>query len=75
MDKATIDRINELGRKQRAEGLTKEEKAEQQELRQQYLQAFRANFAAQLDNVYIQREDGTYEKLQKKDPPPQGEIH
>jgi 5-formyltetrahydrofolate cyclo-ligase len=68
MDKAKIDRINELGRKQKAQGLSEEEKAEQQALRQEYLQAFRANFAAQLDNVYIEREDGQYEKLQKKEP-------
>ena len=38
-----------------------------------YLAAFRANFSSQLDNVYIQREDGEYEKLQKKNPPSQGD--
>ena len=73
MDKVKIDRINELGRKQKAEGLTDEEKQEQQQLRQEYLAAFRANFSSQLDNVYIQREDGEYEKLQKKNPPSQGD--
>lgn len=68
MDKSQIERINELARKQKAEGLTDEEKQEQAALRQQYLKDFRSHFAAQLDNVYIQREDGSYEKLEKKSP-------
>ena len=34
----TIDRINELYKKQKEQGLTDEEKKEQQELRQEYLQ-------------------------------------
>ena len=32
-----IERINELARKSRTEGLTPEEKAEQQKLRQEYI--------------------------------------
>ena len=38
-----IERINELARKSRAEGLTPEEKAEQQKLRQEYIAAVKMN--------------------------------
>ena len=54
-----IERINELARKQRAEGLTDEEKKEQQALRAQYLQAWRQNLQTQLDNMVIVEPDGT----------------
>lgn len=42
MDKAKIDRINELGRISKTRELTAEEKAEQQALRQEYLEYVRA---------------------------------
>ena len=53
MDKKLIDRINQLSRKSKAEGLSPEEKAEQQDLRKEYLTEFRSNFRQQLDNVEI----------------------
>lgn len=68
MDHQDIDRINELARKKKTVGLTESEVAEQQRLRRQYLDEFKANMKATLDNVYIEREDGSYEKLQKKPP-------
>ena len=44
-----VKRINELYAKSKSEeGLTEEEKVEQQELRQKYLQAVRENLRAQL---------------------------
>lgn len=43
MTKEQIDRINELGRKAKAEGLTEKEKAEQQALRAAYVAWFRAS--------------------------------
>ena len=47
-----IARINELAAKQkRDEGLTDEEKAEQKELRQQYLKAIRENVKSQLERI------------------------
>ncbi|HIW14088.1 MAG TPA: DUF896 domain-containing protein [Firmicutes bacterium] len=61
-----IERINELARKQRAEGLTDEEKKEQQALRAQYLQAWRQNLQTQLDNMVIVEPDGTRRPLQRK---------
>ena len=66
MSKTRIERINELARKQKAEGLTEEEKAEQKKLRQEYLDAVKANVIAQLDNTYIVEPDGTEHKLGKK---------
>ncbi|GGA34953.1 hypothetical protein GCM10007416_04860 [Kroppenstedtia guangzhouensis] len=46
-----IQRINELARKQKAEGLTPEEKDEQQQLRKKYLQGIRCAVKDQLDRV------------------------
>ena len=53
MDKKLIDRINQLSRKSKAEGLSPEEKAEQQDLRKEYLKEFRSSFRQQLENVEI----------------------
>ena len=68
MDKKQIDRINELARKKKAEGLTEAETAEQAALRQQYINEWRENMRAMLDGVVIQRPDGTQEPLKKKEP-------
>ena len=68
MNKQDIDRINELARKKKTVGLTASEVAEQQRLRRQYIDEFKENLKATLDQVYIEREDGTYEKLQKQPP-------
>lgn len=46
-----IDRINELSRKKKAEGLTEEEVIEQKVLYKEYIAAFRANLKSQLDNI------------------------
>ena len=56
-------RINELAHKEKAEGLTEEEKAEQIKLRNEFRLRFRASFAGQLENTVIKRPDGTIEKL------------
>ena len=61
-----IKRINELYHKSQAEGLTEEEKAEQAQLRKEYVASVRGNLKAQLDNISIERPDGTIEKLGKK---------
>ena len=65
-----INRINELARKSKTpEGLTEAEKAEQKSLRDEYIREYRAHFTGILDNTYIQRPDGTKEKIggNKKD--------
>ena len=66
MDKAQIERINELARKKKAEGLNEEELKEQAELRAQYLREFRANMEETLKMVRVEQEDGTYKPLEKK---------
>lgn len=53
MTNEKIDRINELARKSREEGLTDEEKREQTELRYEYRSSVMANLKAQLDNIEI----------------------
>lgn len=53
MEKEKIDRINELSKKSREEGLTDVEKEEQAALRQEYLAAIRANFRSTLDSIEI----------------------
>ncbi|MCI8509675.1 MAG: DUF896 domain-containing protein [Lachnospiraceae bacterium] len=63
MTEQKIARINELYHKSKAEGLTDEEKNEQQMLRQEYLSAIRNNMRATLDNVSIKNPDGTITPL------------
>ena len=64
MDSKLIDRINELAKKKKTEGLTEEELKEQAELRQEYLENFRKNFRQQLDRVRFV-EDMTEEELKE----------
>ena len=66
MEKELIDRINFLARKSHAEGLTAEEKTEQAALRAAYIAEFRAGLRGTLENTYIERPDGSREKLQCK---------
>ena len=48
-----IERINFLAKKQKTEGLTAEEKAEQAKLRCEYVDSVKADLAAQLDKTLI----------------------
>ena len=61
-----LDRINELARKQRTEGLTEEEIKEQVQLRAQYVAAIRRNLRSQLENIDILEPDGTITRLSEK---------
>ncbi len=66
MNQKKIDRINELARKSKAEGLTDEEKAEQTALRNEYRQSVVGNLSAQLENTYIVTPDGKKRKVGKE---------
>ena len=66
MTEEKIKRINELARKQKAEGLTEEEKAEQFKLRREYIDAYKQSLIAQLENTYILEPDGTKRKVGRK---------
>ena len=68
MEKEKIERINELARKRKTEGLTPEEQAEQDALRKEYITGFRSNLQELLDSVVVQNPDGSRHKLQKKQP-------
>lgn len=61
-----IKRINELAKKSREAGLNEEEKAEQAELRKQYIAKFRQGMENTLSNVYIVDEEGNKKKVEKK---------
>ena len=73
-----IQRINELARKAKAEGLTPAEKEEQQKLRREYIAAVKMNLRTQLDN--IDRKSGgalwkQKETLEKKFLPEEEQPH
>lgn len=51
IDQKTIDRINELTKKNKEEGLTEEEKKEREMLRKEYLKQFRENLRGQLEQI------------------------
>ncbi len=61
-----IKRINELYHKSQKEGLTEEEKAEQKQLREDYIASVRGNLKSQLDNINIQEADGSITNLGRK---------
>ncbi len=66
MEQKKIDRINELARKAKSEGLTAEETVERDKLRREYIDSFKASLIGQLENTYILRPDGTKEKIEQK---------
>ena len=70
MTEEKIKRINELARKQKSDGLTEEEKAEQFKLRREYIDAYKQSLIAQLENTYILEPDGTKRKVGRKNEAP-----
>ena len=67
MERAKIDRINELARKVKAgQALTPEEISERGSLRREYIAAVRANLEAQLDNTYLVDENGNETPLKRR---------
>ena len=66
MEQIKLDRINELARKAKAEGLTAAEAAAQKALRAEYIAAYRRSLRAQLENMVLVDEDGNERPLKKK---------
>lgn len=67
MTQDKIDRINELARKQKTEeGLTDEERLEQQALRSEYINSIKRNLSLQLESTVIVDEKGNKRKVKKK---------
>lgn len=68
MEQKKIDRINELARKKKEEGLTEEELREQAALREEYIEGYRRSIRAHVEGIKIIDEDGndiTPEKLKQ----------
>ena len=66
MDPKLLERINELAHIAKERSLTEEETRERDELRRQYIVEYRASLRGILENTYIQRPDGTREKLKAR---------
>ncbi|KHF40736.1 DUF896 domain-containing protein [Halalkalibacter okhensis] len=58
LSKEKLARINELSKRAKTSGLTKQEEKEQQALRKEYLQTFRASFKNHLHSVTVVDENG-----------------
>lgn len=65
MTQEKINRINELARKAKGEGLTEAEKDEQTELRNEYRASVTGNLLQQLEKTYIMTPDGKKHKVGK----------
>lgn len=66
MDQKKIDRINELYKKSKAEGLTDAEREEQQQLRTEYRMSILNNLTGTLQNVSVKNPDGSITELKPK---------
>ena len=66
MKQEKIDRINELAHKAKAEGLTEEEIAERDALRQEYIQSVVGNLRDELEHTYVVDKKGLKHKLKPK---------
>ena len=65
MEKANIERINQLSKIARERELTAEEQQERQERRKAYLEAFRGQFRQQLSNTVVEYPDGSRVSLRE----------
>ena len=65
MEQMNLKRINELTAISRERELTAEEQAERQQLRQDYLKAFRAQMRQSLDNTVVEYPDGSRKPLRE----------
>ena len=67
MEQHKIDRINELARKHRAQGLTEAEHAEREALRREYIDSVLGSLQGHLDRTYLVDGKGKKTKLQRKE--------
>lgn len=68
MKEEKINRINELAKKKKAEGLTAAEAEEQAQLRAEYIEGYRRSLRAHIEGIKLVDEDGkdvTPEKLKQ----------
>lgn len=65
MENSRIERLNELAKKAKSGSLTSSELAERDKLRKEYIEAFRSNLKATLDNTVIVDADGNRRSLRK----------
>lgn len=65
MEKSKINRLNELAKKAKVDTLTSSELAERDELRKEYIAAFKSNLKATLDNTVIVDQYGNKRCLRK----------
>ena len=64
MEKAKLDRINELARKSKEAGLTDIEKEEQKVLRQEFIAEIRADFRATLESIeFVEETEQTMDEF------------
>ncbi|MBO5253011.1 MAG: DUF896 domain-containing protein [Clostridia bacterium] len=66
MEQMKLDRINELAKKAKTEGLTEAEATEQKALRAEYIAAYRRSLRAQLESMVLVDENGNERPLKKK---------
>ena len=59
LSKEKIARINELANKAKVEELSAKEKVEQQELRKEYLEAFRGGMRQHIEGMKVVDQEGT----------------
>ena len=65
MERSKIERLNQLAKKAKTDTLTSSELAERDELRKEYIAAFRSNLKATLDNTVIVDQQGNRRSLRK----------
>lgn len=66
MEKDRVAYMLALGKKKREGSISAEELTILEALRQEYLSDFREGFRQQLEQVYVEQEDGSYQKLKRK---------
>lgn len=75
LSKEKLNRINELSRKAKGNGLTIEEKEEQQSLRQEYLHVFRSSMKNTLKGVTVVDPNGNDVTPQKLKDEKKNSLH